>query len=361
MKNQPLALIAELTHRCPLHCVYCSNPLEMQAKENELSTEKWIDIFSQCSKLGVLHAHLTGGEPLARSDIKEIVSGAHKNKLYTNLITSGLGLTQNKLDELIGAGLDHVQLSFQDSDEKIGNEISGTKSHAHKLATAQIISKSKVAFTINMVIHRQNISRLSTMIELAHNLGATKLEVAHVQYYGWAFKNREHLLPTREQLDETIKIIADYRKKLKDKLRIEFVVPDYYGQFPKPCMGGWGKQLILIDPSGKVLPCHAAGVLPGLKFENVKEHKLQWIWEESDGFQKYRGTDWMPEPCQSCDRKAIDFGGCRCQAFLIAGDSGLTDPICSLSPHRSLVESVIESIAPAPVSTVIPSWSHRKL
>lgn len=361
MKNQPLALIAELTHRCPLHCVYCSNPLEMQAKKNELETEEWENIFEQASKLGILHAHLTGGEPLARSDIKEIVSGAHKNKLYTNLITSGLGLKQNVLDELIGVGLDHVQLSFQDTDEKIANKISGTEAHAIKIATAKIISKSKIAFTINMVIHRQNISRLSDMIEMALQLGATKLEVAHVQYYGWAFKNREHLLPTREQLDETIKIIGEYREKLKGKLRIDFVVPDYYGQFPKPCMGGWGKQLMLIDPSGKVFPCHAAGILPNLKFESVKDHPLKWIWEESEGFQKYRGFSWMGEPCQSCERKEIDFGGCRCQAFLIAGDSGLTDPICSLSPKRGLVEDIVKFVGQnKDKETSDPSWSHRK-
>ncbi len=344
MKYPLRALIAEVTHRCPLHCVYCSNPLEMQRRSDELSTADWLSIFQQASEMGVLQLHLTGGEPLARPDLTELIGGARAAQLYSNLITSGVGLDERRLDQFIEAGLDHIQLSFQDSEEATANEFAGTRSHALKLRIAQMIRERPVAFTVNMVVHRRNLDRLAEMIAFAEETGAQKLEIANVQYYGWALRNREALLPTRQQLDRSIEIVEAARERLKGKLRIDFVFPDYYSKYPKPCMNGWGHQQMLIDPAGRVLPCHAAAVIPGLDLPSTREHGLQWIWEDSPAFNRFRDESWMPEPCRSCDRRTRDFGGCRCQAFLLAGDAAATDPVCILAPQHALIEEILQNV-----------------
>lgn len=355
MKYTPRALIAEITHRCPLHCVYCSNPLEMQRRSDELSTADWISVFQQACEMGVLQLHLTGGEPLARADITDLVRAGREAQLYSNLITSGVGLDERRLDELVGAGLDHIQLSFQDSEEGPANEFAGTRSHALKLRVAQMIRERRIAFTVNMVVHRRNLDRLEEMIAFAAQTGAQRLEIANVQYYGWAFRNREALLPTREQLEESIEIVEAARERLKGKLRIDFVFPDYYAKYPKPCMNGWGHQQMVIDPAGRVLPCHAAMVIPGLEFPSVRERALRWIWEDSTAFNRFRDESWMPEPCRSCDRRARDFGGCRCQAFLLAGDAASTDPVCTLAPTHGVVEDILQRVN----GSVGHEWVYR--
>jgi PqqA peptide cyclase len=341
MISNPLALIAEITHRCPLHCVYCSNPLEMAAVSSELSTNEWVDIFLQSGKLGMLHAHFTGGEPLARLDLAELITGARSAGLYTNLITSGIGLAEPRLKMLVEAGIDHIQLSFQDSREDAANWIAGAKAHAHKIELARLIRRHKIAFTVNLVVHRQNIDHLEEMIVFIEQLAPQRMEIAHTQYYGWALKNRTALLPTRAQLDKAVEAVAAAEKRLSGRIRIDFVVPDYYARFPKACMGGWGRKLMLINPAGKVMPCHAAEVIPGMTFENIREQTLASIWRESPSFQRFRGEDWMAEPCRSCDQRTIDFGGCRCQALLLAGNAAATDPACSLAPAHHIVESAL--------------------
>lgn len=341
MIPNPLALIAEITHRCPLHCVYCSNPLELAAVESELSTAEWIETFRQAGKLGMLHAHFTGGEPLARNDLTELIAGARAAGLYTNLITSGIGLSDTRLKALVDAGLDHIQLSFQDSREAEANWIAGTKAHARKIELSKYIRQHKIAFTVNLVVHRQNIDHLDEMIAFIEQLAPERMEIAHTQYYGWALKNRSALLPTRTQLDHAGQAVAAAEKRMAGRIRIDFVVPDYYARFPKACMGGWGQRLMLINPSGTVLPCHAAEVIPGMTFENVRQNTLETIWRESSSFQRFRGEDWMPEPCRSCDQRAVDFGGCRCQAFLLAGNASATDPACSLAPSHHIVEAAL--------------------
>jgi PqqA peptide cyclase len=356
MIPNPLALIAEITHRCPLHCVYCSNPVEMIAAKAELSTADWVRVFQEARGLGILHLHLTGGEPLARPDLQDLVGAARAAGLYTNLITSGIGLPEARLGALVDAGLDHIQLSFQDSRDAPANWIAGTKAHAHKVVLSEVIRRLPIAFTVNLVVHRQNLDHLEEMIGFAEQLKPDRLEIAHAQYYGWALKNRDTLIPTREQLESCMRIVEAAQERLAGRMRIDCVVPDYYARYPKACMGGWGRRLILLDPSGQALPCHAAGVIPGMTFDNVKEHSLEWIWRESAAFQRFRGEEWMPEPCRSCDRRTEDFGGCRCQAFLLTGDASATDPVCTLAPTHHLVESAraITSSEGAEVS-----WSYR--
>jgi len=339
----PLALIAEITHRCPLHCVYCSNPLQMTAAQRELATEDWVRVFQQAAKLGVLHLHLTGGEPLARPDLTELVAAASHSGLYGNLITSGLGMTGTRLQELVGAGLDHIQLSFQDARADSADWIAGAKAHARKLELSRIIRQQRIAFTVNLVVHRQNLDRLEETIRFLETLQPDRMEIAHVQYYGWALENRAALMPTREQVDKSLLVVAEAQKRNAGKIRIDSVVPDYYARYPKACMGGWGRQLVLIDPAGFALPCHAAGVIPGLNFDNVKDCSLEWIWKESPAFQKFRGEDWMPEPCRSCDRRKEDFGGCRCQAMLLLGNAAATDPACHLSPDHQVMEDALRA------------------
>jgi pyrroloquinoline quinone biosynthesis protein E len=355
MKYTPRALIAEITHRCPLHCVYCSNPLEMQRRSEELATADWVAIFQQAAEMGILQLHLTGGEPLARTDLTELIRAARGAQLYSNLITSGVGLEERRLDELMAAGLDHLQLSFQDSEEGPANEFAGTRSHALKQRIAAMIRERRVAFTVNMVVHRRNLDRLEEMIAFAEQTGAKRLEIANVQYYGWALRNRESLLPTRQQLDRSLQIVETARERLKGKLRIEFVFPDYYAKYPKPCMNGWGHQQMLIDPAGRALPCHAAMVIPGLDFPNACERDLRWIWEDSPAFNRFRDESWMPEPCRSCDRRTRDFGGCRCQALLLAGDAAATDPVCTLAPKHAIVEEILQRVN----SSAERDWVYR--
>jgi pyrroloquinoline quinone biosynthesis protein E len=377
MVSNPLALIAEVTHRCPLHCVYCSNPMQLAAAKAELSTEEWTSVLRQAGKLGMLHAHFTGGEPLARSDLTELISAARAAGLYTNLITSGIGLNEQRLQALVDAGLDHIQISFQDSREEAANWIAGAKAHAHKIelsrAIREQVGRKKLAFTVNLVVHRQNLDHLEEMIAFIERLNPERVEIAHAQYYGWALANRAALLPTRAQLAKAVAIVAEAEKRFAGRIRIDSVVPDYYAKYPKACMGGWGRRLMLINPAGKVLPCHAAEVLPSLSFDNVREKTLEWIWQESSSFRRFRGEDWMPEPCRSCDRRSEDFGGCRCQAFLLAGDAEVTDPACSLAPLHSIVESAVREVnsnaaiaQPGPASSfaqlqkqTTDLWSYR--
>ena len=342
--QNPLALVAELTHRCPLHCVYCSNPLELQSRVNELSTEAWARVFKEAAEAGILQADFTGGEPLARPDIVELIRSARAAGLYVSLITSGLPMDEAKLKALVQAGLDHFQLSFQGAREETANDISGTESHPQKLRVLGWLKRYRIGLTLNFVIHRRNIHELEEMLAIVAASDAGCVEFASVQYYGWAFANREKLLPTRQQLDYCVERLKRAEEELLGKTRIVFVVPDYYAKYPKPCVGGWGRKLMLITPNGDVLPCHAAPIIPGLKFENVKDRTLREIWENSDAFQKFRGEDWMQEPCKSCDRRAQDFGGCRCQAVLLAGDATATDPVCSLAPQRHKVDAILAQI-----------------
>ncbi|MBV9885735.1 MAG: pyrroloquinoline quinone biosynthesis protein PqqE [Acidobacteria bacterium] len=342
--HNPLALIAELTHRCPLHCVYCSNPLELTARSTELPTETWSSVFQQAAALGVLQADFTGGEPLARTDILDLVKSARAAGLYINLITSGLPLDEAKLAQLVEAGLDHIQLSFQGADADTAEEISGTKSHAQKLRVLEWLKKVRVAVTLNFVIHRRNIDQIDDMLAIAESSSATRIEFANVQYYGWGVANRDRLLPTRSQLDQSLTKIKAAEERLRGKIRIESVVPDYYAKYPKPCMGGWGRKLMLITPSGEALPCHVAKIIPSLQFANVKDQPLAEIWSSSEAFQKFRGESWMQDPCKTCDRRTIDFGGCRCQALLLANDAAATDPVCTLSPNRAKIDAVLNEI-----------------
>jgi pyrroloquinoline quinone biosynthesis protein E len=362
MIPNPLALIAEVTHRCPLHCVYCSNPLQLAGTQSELSTAEWTSVFQQCGQLGMLHAHFTGGEPLARTDLVELIAAARAAGLYTNLITSGIGLNELRLQALVDAGLDHIQISFQDSREEAANWIAGAKAHAHKIELSREIRKHKLAFTVNLVVHRQNLDHIEEMIAFIERMNPERVEIAHTQYYGWALINRAALLPTHGQLQQAVKIVEEAEKRLAGRIRIDSVVPDYYAKFPKACMGGWGRRLMLINPSGRVLPCHAAEIIPGLEFENVRERTLEWIWRESASFQRFRGEAWMPEPCRSCDRRAEDFGGCRCQALLLTGDPAATDPACSLAPAHSIIETAVrEANADATVAQPAPSSSFVQL
>jgi len=367
----PLALIAELTHRCPLHCVYCSNPHELTARSEELPTEVWSRVFADAAEAGVMQLDLTGGEPLARQDLTTFIQSARAAGLYVNLITSGLPLDEKRLDELVAAGLDHFQLSLQGALEDSANEFSGTKSHAQKLKVLDWLKSRRVAVTLNFVLHRNNLDQLAEMVAIAENSSASRIEFAHVQYYGWAFANRESLLPTREQLMQSLDFFKQAEERLRGKIKVEYVVPDYYAKFPKPCMGGWGRKAMLITPRGDAMPCHAASVIPGLCFDNVKEKSVKEIWESSEAFQKFRGQDWMQEPCKSCDRRTQDFGGCRCQAMLIAGDAAATDPVCSLSPQRAQVDAILAAIpaqqehsaqqvaAQQTAALVQPQWLYR--
>ena len=347
----PMGLLAELTHRCPLQCPYCSNPLEMERVNTELTTAEWQDVFRQAARLGILQLHLSGGEPTARKDLEDLVKTAAEVGLYTNLITAGVLLTRERMVALAENGLDHVQLSIQDADPANADRIAAYKGGMlKKREVAAWVRELGLPLTVNAPIHRQNIENLPAIIDLAVELGAGRLEVAHIQYYAWALKNRAALMPTREQFMKTVEIVEAARERLKGILVFDFVVPDYYAKYPKPCMGGWGSGIMNVTPSGKVLPCHAAESLPGMVFDTVKTRPLADIWLNGAAFNKYRGTDWMKEPCRSCDRRTVDFGGCRCQAFALTGDAANTDPACSLSVHHQEWFKVAEreSHAPAP-------------
>ena len=335
----PLAVLLELTHRCPLQCPYCSNPLELDRAGQELTTAEWKKVLSELAEIGVLQVHFSGGEPTARKDIVELVQHANDVGLYTNLITSAVLLTRERLKELADAGLCHVQISFQGNEPVVADRVGGYKGgHSKKLEVAKWTRELDLPLTVNAVMHRQNLHQLPDIIQMAVDLDADRIEVANVQYYGWALKNRASLMPTYEQLEETDRLVEEARERLKGTLTIDYVVPDYYALRPKKCMGGWGRQFFNISPSGKVLPCHAAESITGLDFMSVRSNNsIAWIWQNSEAFNRYRGTGWMKEPCKSCEFREIDFGGCRCQAFALTGDAANTDPACTLSPlHESI-------------------------
>ncbi len=353
----PIGLLAELTHRCPLRCAYCSNPLELDRRSGEIDTAAWTRVLSEAAALGVLHVHLSGGEPTARDDIVEITAHCAALGLYSNLITSGVAKAGTKLDALADAGLDHVQLSIQAADAANAERIGGLRNaQSQKLAFAQRVTALGLPLTLNAVIHRGNIHEVERIVELAVELGAKRLEIAHTQYYGWAYVNRAALMPAKADVDASIRIVQAARERLAGQLVIDLVVPDYYAAYPKACAGGWGRRLMNVTPTGKVLPCHAAETIPGLEFWNVQDRSLADIWARSPAFNAYRGTDWMPEPCRGCDRKERDWGGCRCQALALAGDAAATDPACSLSPHHARVRALAtdESASAAP-----PDYVYR--
>jgi pyrroloquinoline quinone biosynthesis protein E len=334
----PLALLAELTHRCPLRCPYCSNPLSLERGGAELDAAAWKRVLSEAAALGVLQVHFSGGEPLVRRDLIGLVGHAAQIGLYGNLITSGIGLDAARISALAEAGLEHVQLSLQDSEQVRGDRVAGLAgAQAQKHRAAQLVREAGLPLTINAVVHRQNLDRLSEIVELALALGADRLEIAHVQYYGWALPNRAALLPSRDQLDRATALVEAARVRLKGVLTIDYVVPDYYARRPKACMGGWARRFLNVTPAGNVLPCHAAETLQHLHFPNVAEASLAHIWYSDPVFARFRGTRWMPEPCRSCERREIDWGGCRCQAFALTGDDSRTDPACALAPDHVLL------------------------
>jgi PqqA peptide cyclase len=338
---RPLGLLAELTHRCPLGCPYCSNPIALDPRGDELDTATWARVFKEAAALGVLQVHLSGGEPASRRDLVDIMRSARDAGLYTNLITSGVGVTEKLLGALADAGLDHVQVSIQDSDEKSADHIAGYEgAYARKRALAAQVVAMKIPLTVNVVVHRANIARIEEQVALALDMGAARVEIAHVQYYGWALRNRAALMPTREQVDAAVKAVEALRTRHHGRIVIDAVVPDYHARFPKPCVGGWGRRSLNVTPAGKVLPCHAAESIPELEFWNVKDHPLEEIWTSSPAFNAFRGTDFLPELCKTCERREVDFGGCRCQAFALTGDARATDPVCHLSPNHRLVEEL---------------------
>ena len=342
----PLGLLAELTHRCPLGCPYCSNPLKLDPRADELDTATWARVFREAAALGVLQVHLSGGEPAARRDLVEITAAARAAGLYANLITSAVGLTEKTLDALADAGLDHVQISIQDSLAASADRIAGYDgAFARKRALAAHVVHLKLPLTVNAVIHRANIERVGDLVELALALGAGRVEIAHVQYYGWALENRAALMPTAEQVKRAVGEVEALRERHRGRIVIDAVVPDYHARYPKPCVGGWGRRSLNVTPAGRVLPCHAAETIPGLEFWSVRDHSLADIWASSPAFRAFRGTDWMQEPCASCPRRHEDFGGCRCQAFALTGDARATDPVCHLSPRHALVAELAEARA----------------
>lgn len=342
----PLAVLAEVTHRCPLQCPYCSNPVELESASNELTTAEWLRVIGELSDLGVLQIHFSGGEPTVRKDLAQLVQRATEVGLYSNLITSAVMLTRNKLAQLADAGLSHVQISFQGAEAILADRVGGFRNgHAKKLDAARWTRELDLPLTVNAVMHRQNLHQLPQIIGMALALDAARLEVANVQYYGWALKNRHALIPTPEQVETCTRTIEEARARLHGVMEIDYVIPDYYALRPKQCMGGWGRQFFNISPAGKVLPCHAAESITGLRFDSVRDRPLAWIWDHSEAFNLYRGTAWMPEPCRSCEFKEADFGGCRCQAFALTGSAGNTDPACVKSPLHDRIFALAETEA----------------
>lgn len=348
----PLGMLAELTHRCPLHCPYCSNPLELLARNDELSTEQWLTVLEQARELGVLQVHMSGGEPLARRDLPELVGRASDLGCYVNLVTSGLGLTEPRMAELAERGIAHVQLSVQAAEAGLADRIAGTRAHDRKLDAAAVIKKFDLPLTVNVVLHRSNHEQIGALIELAEQLEADRLELANTQYYGWGLRNRAALMPTPEQLAAAEPLVRRAKERLRGRMEIVYVVSDYYERYPKPCMYGWGARQLTVAPNGDVLPCPAASAITTLTLDNVRERPLAEIWYDSESFNAYRGEEWMSEPCRGCPRRTVDFGGCRCQAFLLTGDAAATDPVCSLSPNRQIVDDILTG-APAPADFVM--------
>ncbi|MBX6324944.1 MAG: pyrroloquinoline quinone biosynthesis protein PqqE [Chthoniobacterales bacterium] len=354
---RPYALLAELTYRCPLHCPYCSNPTHAP-NARELTTDEWKRVIAGAAALGVLQIGFSGGEPLVRRDLAELIRGAREAGLYTNLITSGIGLNRDRAHALREAGLDSAQLSFQSDDSDLADRIAGARAHREKLEAAAHIRAAGIALSLNFVLHQQNIDQLPQMIALAEKLEAQRVELANAQFYGWAFVNRAALLPTRQQIDRALQVAAEAKARLAGRIDIFYVLPDYYQTQPKPCLNGWGQRYLTVNPVGDVLPCPtAAWAIPDLHFENVRMRAIEWIWRESESFNRFRGTDWMPEPCRSCPRREIDFGGCRCQAALLTGNAANTDPVCELSPDRARVEAVLSEINSSPKGE--PRWLYR--
>ena len=352
----PLGLVAELTHRCPLQCPYCANPVALERASSEMDTGSWLRVLDEAAALGVLHLHFSGGEPTVRTDLDVLVRRASALGLYSNLITSGVLLDAARLRALAEAGLDHVQLSLQDLEPRTADRIGGLAGgHAIKLAVARQVRAAGLPLTLNFVVHRQNLERVAEMIALGETLDAGRIEIAHVQYYAWALLNRDALLPTRPQLDAATGAVEAARARLRGRVVIDYVVPDYYAKRPKACMGGWGRRMITVTPSGRALPCHAAETLPGLAFPSVRETTLAAIWQHAPVFARFRGTAWMPEPCRSCDQREIDWGGCRCQAFALTGDAGRTDPACAKAPDHAIMRAAAAVSAAAP-----PEFIYRR-
>ncbi|MEO8690583.1 MAG: pyrroloquinoline quinone biosynthesis protein PqqE [Solirubrobacteraceae bacterium] len=338
---RPYTLVAELTYQCPLHCPYCSNPVDIGGDRwrAQLETEHWVRVFGEARRLGVLQLALTGGEPMLRPDLDELVAAGRADGLYSTLVTAGTRFTPQRAAELKEAGLDHVQVSIQSPDAMENDRIGGIRSFEKKIAAARAARELGFPLTINCVLHRQNLDRIEEILALTEELGAQRLELANTQYYGWAVVNEQALIPTREQLERGEDAVRRFRERVGPRITVLWVLPDIYEDLPKPCMGGWGRTTMVIAPNGEALPCQAAATIPGLEFPNVKDYSLEWIWNESDAFTHFRGTDWMPEPCRSCplDRQEEDWGGCRCQALRLAGDAAATDPVCRYSPHHETV------------------------
>ena len=342
MNERLLAVTAELTHRCPLACPYCSNPLALARKRDEMAGGDWARVIREAASMGCLHIHFSGGEPLARGDLDDLVEAAAEAGLYSNLITSGIGLNDTRAGQLKAAGLDHVQVSFQDSVPRSNDRIAGLKgAFARKIEAAEAAHAAGLALTINAVVHRANVEHVPEMIDLAIALGAERIEIAHVQYYGWAAENHAALLPTRAQLDRATQDVEAARMAHDGALVIDYVVPDFHAARPKACMGGWGRRQMVISPAGRALPCHAAETIPDLGFDDVRTKPLAEIWERGEAFRRFRGTAWMTEPCRSCERREVDWGGCRCQALALAGDAGATDPACELAPTHDRVLALV--------------------
>jgi pyrroloquinoline quinone biosynthesis protein E len=346
----PVGLLAELTYRCPLHCPYCSNPLNLADYREELTLDVWLRVLAEARALGVWQLHLSGGEPLQRRDLQPIIGHARALGYYTNLITSAVGLTPVRAEALKAAGLDHVQISIQAADPSLSDRLAGTPSFARKIVAAHLVKALGFPLTLNVVLHRHNLDQIEGILALAEEIKADRLELANAQYYGWALRNRAALLPTRTQLQRAEAIVRAARARLDGRMEIIYVVADYYSRYPKPCMDGWGRQQLTITPTGTVLPCPAAAQLPGLPIPHVRDGPLRWIWEESPLFRRFRGLDWMDEPCRSCPRRTQDFGGCRCQAFLLTGDIAATDPVCHLAPRHDVVRTIVKDVNEAVVA-----------
>lgn len=357
--GSPLWLLLELTYRCPLHCVFCYNPVDFAKYEEELPTEDWLRVLREARQLGAVQCGFSGGEPLLRDDLEMLVAEAHRLGYYTNLITSGIGLTEVRVAQLRAAGLDHIQLSFQDAVQELNDFLSHARTFELKQRISHSIKAHGFPMVINCVIHRLNIDDLGKIIEMASALGAEYLELANVQFYSWAHVNREHLLPTREQLVRAEEIVNEYRASADMKMRVLFVVPDFYEKRPKRCMNGWGNVFLTVTPDGVALPCHTARMLPGLSFPNVRDMSIGEIWRDSEGFNRYRGTAWMKEPCASCGEKEKDLGGCRCQAFMLANDAAAADPVCERSPYHSVVLAAVERASGTNLGTFNESLIFR--
>ena len=353
--GSPLWLLAEVTYKCPLHCVFCYNPVDYTRYGEELSTDDWLRVLRQGRELGATQLGFSGGEPLVRDDLEIMVSEARKLGYYSNLITSGVGLNEKRIAAFKEGGLDHIQLSFQDSTREMNDFLSSTRTFDLKQKVAKLVKKYDYPMVLNCVLHRHNIDHVQQILEMAEAMEAEYVELANTQYYGWAYVNRDQLLPTREQLKRAEEVTNRFRERIGKKMRIFFVVPDYYEERPKACMNGWGAVFLTVTADGLAIPCHEARMLPGLDFPNVRDHELRWIWQDSPAFNAYRGDAWMKEPCRSCPDKAKDFGGCRCQAYMLTGDATSTDPVCGLSPLHHLVTDVVDKAqTPAPKVDVKP-------